>query len=131
MFVGMLVGDYSKLGINVSFPTGAVVGFCSSVFAAQSPKFVPSFAWLDGDAWMSFDEERGLDIVEKVMARRKRDFTLAQRTLFRRIRRLANKLEIHAEPITSKQGPVEDWFSVPGMPSNGHRSHSRSVPSTQ
>lgn len=131
MFVGMLVGDYSKLGINVSFPTGAVVGFCSSVFAAQSPKFVPSFAWLDGDTWMSFDEERGLEIVEKVMARRKRDFTPAQRTLFRRIRRLANKLEIHAEPISSKQGPVEDWFSVPAVPANGHRSLSRSVPSPQ
>ena len=74
MFVGMLVGDYSKLGINVSFPTGAVVGFCSSVFAAQSPKFVPSFVWVDGDAWMSFDEDRGMEIVEKVMARRQRVF---------------------------------------------------------
>ena len=38
MFVGMLVGDYSKAGINVSFPTGAVIGFCSSVFAAAKPE---------------------------------------------------------------------------------------------
>ncbi len=112
MFVGMLVGDYSKLGINVSFPTGAVVGFCSSVFAAQSPKFVPSFVWVDGENWLSFDEERGIEIVEKVMDRRQREFSSPQRTLFRRIRRLAHKLETYPEPIVSRQGPVEDWFSV-------------------
>ena len=28
---------------NVSFPTGAVVGFCSSVFAPVSPKFAGCF----------------------------------------------------------------------------------------
>ncbi len=44
MFVGMLVGDYSKLGINVSFPTGAVIGFCSSVFAKlPEPEFTHRF----------------------------------------------------------------------------------------
>jgi UDP-N-acetylglucosamine diphosphorylase / glucose-1-phosphate thymidylyltransferase / UDP-N-acetylgalactosamine diphosphorylase / glucosamine-1-phosphate N-acetyltransferase / galactosamine-1-phosphate N-acetyltransferase len=120
MFVGMLVGDYSKLGINVSFPTGAVVGFCSSVFASQSPKFVPSFVWVDGDTWLSFDEERGIEIVKKVMARRQREFSGEQENLFRRIRRLAHRLETYPEPIVSRQGPVEDWFSVPKTPANIH-----------
>ncbi len=102
MFVGMLVGDYSKLGINVSFPTGAVVGFCSSVFASQSPKFVPSFVWVDGETWTSFDESRGIEIIEKVMARRQREFSCEQQALFRRIRRLAQKLEIYPEPTLSR-----------------------------
>jgi hypothetical protein len=48
-FVGMILGDYSKTGINVSIPTGAVLGFCSSVLRPLSPKFVPSFAWVDAD----------------------------------------------------------------------------------
>jgi UDP-N-acetylglucosamine diphosphorylase/glucosamine-1-phosphate N-acetyltransferase len=131
MFVGMLVGDYSKLGINVSFPTGAVVGFCSSVFASQSPKFVPSFVWVDGETWLSFDEARGIEIVEKVMARRQREFTSAQKTLFRRIRRLAHKLETYPEPITSRQGPVEDWFSVSSSPAKAHLTYGRSFTTPQ
>jgi UDP-N-acetylglucosamine diphosphorylase/glucosamine-1-phosphate N-acetyltransferase len=110
MFVGMFVGDYSKLGINVSFPTGAVIGFCSSVFASQSPKFVPSFVWVDGDSWTAFDEDRGMEIARKVMARRNRSFSLDRETLFRRIRRLAQRLEFSPEQIGVPQEGDADWF---------------------
>ena len=37
------------------FPTGAVIGFCSNVFAARSPKFVPSFSWIDGESNLATD----------------------------------------------------------------------------
>ncbi len=113
MFVGMLVGDYSKLGINVSFPTGAVIGFCSSVFASQSPKFVPSFVWIDGENWMTFDESRGAEIAQKVMVRRNREFSPEREKLFRRVRRLADKLETAPGPIPPRLGPVKDWFNQP------------------
>lgn len=93
MFVGMLVGDYSKAGINVSFPTGAVIGFCSSVFAPQSPKFVPSFAWIEGDTTERYDEQRGLAIARKVMARRKRQMTAAEERVFLAVRRKALAIE--------------------------------------
>ncbi|RPI87763.1 MAG: transferase, partial [Planctomycetaceae bacterium] len=93
MFVGMFVGDYSKAGINVSFPTGAVIGFCSSVFAPRSPKFVPSFAWIDGDKVQRYDEQRGLAIAKKVMARRRRRMTLAEEHVFLAVRRQALAVE--------------------------------------
>jgi UDP-N-acetylglucosamine diphosphorylase/glucosamine-1-phosphate N-acetyltransferase len=93
MFVGMFVGDYSKAGINVSFPTGAVIGFCSSVFAARSPKFVPSFAWLDGESVQHYDEERGLAIARKVMARRQCTLTEAEEKLFLAVRQQALAVE--------------------------------------
>lgn len=93
MFVGMFVGDYSKAGINVSFPTGAVIGFCSSVFAARSPKFVPSFAWLDGESVQRYDEERGLAIARKVMARRQCTMTPAEEQLFLAVRQQALAVE--------------------------------------
>jgi UDP-N-acetylglucosamine diphosphorylase/glucosamine-1-phosphate N-acetyltransferase len=99
MFVGMFVGDYSKAGINVSFPTGAVIGFSSSVFASRSPKFVPSFAWLDGEAVTRYDEERGLAIAAKVMARRDRVMTPAEKSAFMAVRQLA--LAIEHEPQRS------------------------------
>lgn len=93
MFVGMFVGDYSKAGINVSFPTGAVIGFCSSVFAARSPKFVPSFAWLDGESVQRYDEERGLAIAKKVMSRRQRTLSPAEEALFLAVRQQALAVE--------------------------------------
>jgi len=93
MFVGMFVGDYSKAGINVSFPTGSVIGFCSSVFAARSPKFVPSFAWLDAEAVQRFDETRGLAVARKVMARRKRRMSAAEERVFLAVRQQALALE--------------------------------------
>ena len=95
MFVGMLIGDFSKAGINVSFPTGAVIGFCSSVFVARSPKFVPSFAWLDGEQADRFDIERGLAVARKMMARRKHVMTEHEEAVFRSVRQqvMANELE--------------------------------------
>lgn len=96
MFVGMFVGDYSKAGINVSFPTGAVIGFCSSVFAARCPKFIPSFAWLDGDSVQRFDEQRGLSVARKVMSRRQCVMTPAEERLFLAVRRQALAVEKQA-----------------------------------
>lgn len=93
MFVGMFVGDYSKAGINVSFPTGAVLGFCSSVFAARCPKFIPSFAWLDGESVQRYDEQRGLSIARKVMSRRQCVMTEAEERLFLAVRRQALAVE--------------------------------------
>lgn len=93
MFVGMFVGDHSKAGINVSFPTGAVIGFCSAVFTARSPKFVPSFAWIDGDRVDRYDEERGLEIARRVMARRKKVMSEAESRVFLGVIRQAAAIE--------------------------------------
>lgn len=96
-FVGMFMGDHSKSGINVSFPTGAVVGFCSSVFAPVSPKFVPSFAWIDGHHVTRYDEKRGIEIGKKVMGRRNRVMGPAEERAFLSIVRQA--LAIERQPL--------------------------------
>jgi UDP-N-acetylglucosamine diphosphorylase/glucosamine-1-phosphate N-acetyltransferase len=82
LFVGMIFGDHSKTGINVSFPTGSVIGFCSNVLALRSPKFVPSFTWIDDGSMEHFDVQRGLAIARKVMARRNRTMTAAEERAF-------------------------------------------------
>ena len=99
LFVGMIVGDHSKLGINASFPTGAVVGFCSSVFTSRSPKFVPSFTWLNGDVAQHYDEQRGLEVARKVMARRNKSMSSAEERLFRTIRKVARTVEHYPELV--------------------------------
>jgi len=99
----MLVGDYSKAGINVSFPTGAVIGFCSSIFAPRSPKFVPSFAWIDGEHTERFDEQRGLAVARKVMARRDRTMSPAEERAFLAVRQQALAIEHES------QRELEGW----------------------
>lgn len=97
-FVGLLVGDHSKAGINVSFPTGAVMGFCSSVVGPQCPKFVPSFAWIEDGIWERYDAARGLAIAKKVMARRGLAMTQHEQHVFLAIRTQALALE-HASQL--------------------------------
>jgi UDP-N-acetylglucosamine diphosphorylase/glucosamine-1-phosphate N-acetyltransferase len=103
-FVGMFVGDYSKAGINVSFPTGSVVGFCSNVFASISPKYVPSFAWINGDQTDRYDVEKGLDLARKVMARRNCFLSQAEEALFRQIRTQVLALEHQPQRQLEAQG---------------------------
>lgn len=49
---GLLMGDYSKSAINVSFNTGTMVGICSNVICSGlTPKFIGNFSWgVDGIA---------------------------------------------------------------------------------
>lgn len=43
-FCGLMMGDHSKCGINVSFNTGTVLGICSSVYGSDFQHFhIPSF----------------------------------------------------------------------------------------
>ena len=92
-FVGLTVGDHSKAGINVSFPTGAVMGFCSSIVGPQCPKFVPSFAWIEAGQWERYDAVRGLAIAKKVMARRRLSMTPAEERAFLAVRMQALAFE--------------------------------------
>jgi len=97
-FVGLTVGDHSKAGINVGFPTGAVMGFCSSVVGAECPKFVPSFAWIESGEWVRFDSDRGLAVAKRVMARRNLVMSAAEEKAFLAVRTQALALE-HASQI--------------------------------
>ncbi|MBL1281569.1 MAG: glucose-1-phosphate thymidylyltransferase [Fluviicola sp.] len=52
-FMGLVMGDHSKCGINTMFNTATVVGVSSNVFGAEFPsKYIPSFSWgVHGDAY--------------------------------------------------------------------------------
>ena len=107
MFVGPTIGDHSKVGINVSFPTGAVMGFCSSVVGPAAPKFTPSFAWIDGTGgelkWDRYDAARGLAIAKTVMARRKLTMSPAEEAAFLDVRTRALASE-HASQVRIESG---------------------------
>jgi len=70
-FLGLIMGDHSKCGINTMFNTGTVVGVFANIFGGGfPPKFIPSFAWGGADGFNKFKLEKAFEVAEKVMARR-------------------------------------------------------------
>ena len=52
MKCGVLMGDYSRCGINTMLNTGTVIGVSSNIFGGHfPPKFVPSFSWGDQEPY--------------------------------------------------------------------------------
>ena len=86
MFVGLTMGDHSKAGVNTMFNTGTVVGVSSNVFGAGfPPKFIPSFSWGGAAGITTYKLEKGLEVAERVMARRKIKLGAREEKLFRTI----------------------------------------------
>lgn len=86
MFVGLTMGDHSKAGVNTMFNTGTVVGVSSNVFGAGfPPKFIPSFSWGGAAGLTTYKLDKGLEVAERVMARRKIKLGAREEKLFRTI----------------------------------------------
>lgn len=86
-FMGLVMGDHSKSGINTMFNTGTVVGFSCNVFGAgYLPKYVPSFTWLDSATGpVEYRLDKAIEVAKRVMDRRKVDFTDGDEKLFNKI----------------------------------------------
>lgn len=77
-FMGLMMGDHSKAGINTMFNTGTVVGVCCNVFSGDfPPKFLPSFSWgIHGDKY-TFD--KALEDIHAMMSRRSKELDPAEK----------------------------------------------------
>jgi UDP-N-acetylglucosamine diphosphorylase/glucosamine-1-phosphate N-acetyltransferase len=85
-FVGLIMGDHSKCGINTMFNTGTVVGAMSNVFGAGYPdKFVPSFTWGGIESMERYAFDKALEVARRTMARRKVTLSTAQEKMLRKI----------------------------------------------
>lgn len=86
LFVGLIMGDHSKSGINTMFNTGTVVGVCCNIFGADfPPKFVPSFSWGGSEGLTEHDVEKAIETAQAVMARRDRELTPAGEKVLRHV----------------------------------------------
>ena len=71
-FCGLIMGDHSKSGINTMFNTGTVIGVSANIYGGGFPdKFIPSYSWGGAAGFVSFDWDKALEVVERVMERRK------------------------------------------------------------
>lgn len=85
-FCGLIMGDHSKSGINTMFNTGTVVGICANVYGSGfPPKFIPSFSWGGADGFETYKIEKAFEVAEKVMERRKIEFTKEDQEILKNI----------------------------------------------
>lgn len=72
-FLGSIMGDHVKTGINTILNTGTVVGPSCMIFGAGfAPKWIDSFSWMDSDKGITdrYDVEKSLLDMQRMMARR-------------------------------------------------------------
>lgn len=77
-FIGTIMGDHSKTGINSMLNTGTLCGVCCNLFSDDyPPKFVPSFSWVSGQNIVPYHFEKAVDAMAKMMERRSVELTPA------------------------------------------------------
>lgn len=70
-FLGLVMGDHSKCGINTMLNTGTVIGVSANVFdAGFPPKFIPSFSWGGAEGITTYKLEKAFESAGKMMERR-------------------------------------------------------------
>jgi UDP-N-acetylglucosamine diphosphorylase/glucosamine-1-phosphate N-acetyltransferase len=85
-FLGLIMGDHAKAGINTMFNTGTVVGVAANVFGAGYPRnFIPSFAWGGADGFITHRFEQACKTAEIVCARRKINFSNMEKFILQHI----------------------------------------------
>lgn len=91
-FLGLVMGDHAKTGINAVFNTGTVVGFNCNIYSSEMPgAFVPSFSWGHGSEMVPYQLEKAVHTATLAMKRRGVDFTEAHRRLFARVHDMVEK----------------------------------------
>lgn len=94
-FCGPIIGDHSKLGVNVMLNTATVIGVGVNIYGAGFPRvFVPSFQ--EGSANGGFVDvpvKKFLTVAERVMARRGHTLSELDRVIFDRIFEYASHLK--------------------------------------
>ncbi|HOJ37383.1 MAG TPA: putative sugar nucleotidyl transferase [Ignavibacteriales bacterium] len=84
-FLGVVIGDHTKVAINTMFNTGTVVGFSSNIFGAGFPsKSLPSFTWGGCGTSTTYDLERAIETAKRVMARRNYIMSEEEENIFRK-----------------------------------------------
>ena len=82
-FMGLIMGDHSKSGINTMFNTATVVGVSANIYGAGFPdKNVKSFTWGGAEGVVPFDLEKAIQVAEAMMERRHVTFTEGDRSIF-------------------------------------------------
>ncbi len=85
-FMGLIMGDHSKCGINTMFNTGTVVGVSCNLFGGGFPdKFIPSFSWGGAEKLVTYQFDKAIQTAERMMARRNKSLNGDEIDMYRRL----------------------------------------------
>jgi len=86
-FIGLIIGDHSKCGINTTFNTGTNVGInCNLYGSAMHEKYIPSFTWGSvSDGYTTYKLDKALAVNKTVMSRRKQNLSKYDEELLRNV----------------------------------------------
>jgi UDP-N-acetylglucosamine diphosphorylase/glucosamine-1-phosphate N-acetyltransferase len=85
-FVGLIMGDHSKSGINTMFNTGTVVGVFANIFGGGfPPKYIPSFSWGGADSLSLYQFDKAIEVANRVMERRNKTLSPADVKILKHI----------------------------------------------
>jgi len=91
-FVGLMMGDHSKCGINTMFNTGSVVGVFANIFGAAFPRnYIPSFSWGGASGFVEYKIAHALETAKRVMLRRNVELTAVDEEILKYIAQLPVK----------------------------------------
>ena len=86
-FMGLIMGDHSKCGINTTFNTGTNVGInCNLYGSAMHDKHISSFTWGSAvDGYTTYNLEKALAVNKTVMSRRQHKLSKFDEELLRNV----------------------------------------------
>ena len=85
MFCGLMMGDFTKVGISTLFNTGTVVGVSVNVFGGGfQPKHIPSFSWGGADrGFTAYRIEKAVKVAREAFNRRNKVFDDVEEAILR------------------------------------------------
>ena len=83
-FLGLIMGDHSKCGIDTMFNTGTITGISSSLFGCGFlPKYIPSFIWGGTDGYKEGEIRKAMETAKIVKSRRNVSMSVAKLELLK------------------------------------------------
>ncbi|HPR17518.1 MAG TPA: putative sugar nucleotidyl transferase [Candidatus Cloacimonadota bacterium] len=88
-FLGTIIGDHSKTGINCTINTGTTIGVGCNLYGKDIIRdFIPSFSWGEPSQLTEYRLDKFDETVEKVKARRHLKYSKAEKELYSNIRKI-------------------------------------------
>jgi UDP-N-acetylglucosamine diphosphorylase / glucose-1-phosphate thymidylyltransferase / UDP-N-acetylgalactosamine diphosphorylase / glucosamine-1-phosphate N-acetyltransferase / galactosamine-1-phosphate N-acetyltransferase len=85
-FMGSIIGDHTKIGINCSINTGTVIGAGSNLYGKDMiTDFVPDLSWGEYSSIQKYKLGKFIETAQLVKARRKMLFTKTEEEIFKYI----------------------------------------------
>jgi UDP-N-acetylglucosamine diphosphorylase/glucosamine-1-phosphate N-acetyltransferase len=82
LFCGLMMGDYSKCGVNTMFNTGTLVGISSNIYGAGFPgNFIPSFSWGGAAGFETYWVDKSIETIGRTMMSRNLELSASDKKI--------------------------------------------------